>query len=116
MDNDLRKELENFHCGECFRQLCVLKKKESPTEWAKILNLAHRNMVHYRWKSQNIAANELYIICRELGVTIDEFFEIPASSTVVAQESQVKYGAKIYIEDQISDLIKRVAALENSAR
>lgn len=112
MNKVLFDELEKFHCGERFKELCIAKKKESPTEWAKILKLAHRNMVHYRWKSANIAANELYIICNELGVTIDEFFKLEKETKSIAGESVVTYKKKPYIEDQIDDLQKRLIALE----
>jgi len=115
MEKELKVALENFHCGERFRELCIRRKKESPTEWAKILNLAHRNMVHYRWKSQHITANELYIICNELDVTIDEFFKIEKTESTQASESSVKYGKKPFIEEQIQDLLNRVSTLEKAS-
>jgi len=115
MEKELKEALENFHCGERFKELCIRKKKESPTEWAKILKLAHRNMVHYRWKSPHISANELYIICMELGVTIDEFFKIDSENVIQAAESVTSYGKKPFIEEQIQDLIKRVTTLEQAS-
>jgi DNA-binding Xre family transcriptional regulator len=116
MEKGLKIVLEKFHCGERFKELCIAKKKDSPTEWAKILNLAHRNMVHYRWKSQHITANELYIICDELRITIDEFFKIKKEDLNTTVESSVKNTSKQFIEEQIQDLLTRVISLENALK
>lgn len=104
MDKVLLSTLENFHCGERFKELCIRKKMESATEWAKILKLPHRNQVHYRWKSKNIAANELYIICDELNVTVDEFFGVDKPANGLVKDSSIPYKKGPYIEDRIGAL------------
>jgi hypothetical protein len=115
MDLDLKKELENFHCGMRFKELCLQKKKDSATKWAKILSLPHPNQVRYRWKSQNIPATELYLICNELGITLYDFFNLKFAHDIV-EEPVKPYSTKIYIEDKIDDLVDRIQVLENALK
>lgn len=104
----LENSLQNFHCGERFKELCVKYKREAPSEWVKILGLKSRNQVYYRWTSQELDSKELLIICDQFQITVDEFFN-NSNATIFSSE---KVSEKVYIEDQIAELQSQVAELQ----
>lgn len=106
----LNEALENFHCGERFKELCIIHKRESPTEWAKILGLSSRNQVYYRWENKSIEIKELLIICDQLNISIQDFFQ-SSPEISVASEPQQEYK-KVYIEDQVDSLERRLSKIE----
>lgn len=115
----LEKTLEKFHCGERFKQLCIQHKRESPSEWVKILNLKSRNQVYYRWTNEEISSKELIIICDQFKITIDQFFlnEVPVITSNELNDSLSAYKIeKIYIEDQIANLVERMNNVENALK
>lgn len=107
----LSEALENFHCGERFKQLCIIHKRESPTEWAKILGLSSRNQVYYRWENKSIETKELLIICDQLKISVKEFFKSEPEISMVS-EAEIPYK-KVYIEDQVDSLEKRIKKIES---
>lgn len=116
---ELEKTLEKFHCGERFKQLCVLNKRESPSEWVKILGLKSRNQVYYRWSSEELSSKELLIICDQFKITIANFFNQEGAEqnhSHVGDYDKNEYGKKEYIEDKIENALQRIKALENALK
>lgn len=105
----IQQSITNCHCGLRFKTLAAQKGKQSPTYWVRKLGLAARTQVYKRWESKTIRADELLIICEDLSVTISEFFQLPENAV---QEPLSKYTKKRYIEQDVEDLIKRMATME----
>ena len=105
MDLSVKKRLQQFHCGERFRELALQHKKDSPTKWAAILGL-HRNQIYLRWKTKDISSIEILMICDELKITVSQFFNIDESASSLIRET------KPYIENRLDELESKVRELE----
>lgn len=102
--------VKEFNCGQRFKELAVRHRKDSPTYWYKALGLKERTQIYHRWKSEHIDAQELLIICADLGITVGEFFHLPNNSSLVTEPGLIY--KKGYIEDDIADLKRRMEMIE----
>jgi hypothetical protein len=115
IDSQFFDRLKNFDAGARFKQLAIQKKKDSPSHWVKVLGLNHRNQVYHRWTSTDLQSKEIIMICDDLGITLSDFYGIQNLTEVISEPIE-KYGKRVYIEDQIDDLIKRIQLLENALK
>lgn len=106
--------MENFHCGERFKELCTINRKESASYWTGVLGLTDRTLVYHRWKSEKIDAREIILICAELNMSVQEFFGLQTNSDIVQDESNTY--KKVYIEDQIDNLRLRMLSVESKLK
>jgi hypothetical protein len=101
--------VKKLNCGQRFHELALKHRKSSPTYWMKLLGLKSRNQVYLRWKTATIRADELLIICDDLGVTLSEFYGLPSNK--LAEPAQ-KYEKRRYIEDDLAEVMKRLNTVE----